>query len=31
VEWSEDTVKVAYTVWGRGIRLASIKLAVVEA
>lgn len=30
VEWSEDTVKVAYTVWGKGIRLASIKLAVVE-
>lgn len=30
VEWSDDTVKVAYTVWGEGIKLATIKLATVE-
>lgn len=31
VEWSEDTVKVAYTVWGEGLKLATVKLATVEA
>lgn len=30
VEWSDDTVKVAYTVWGQGLKLASIKLATVD-
>ena len=30
VEWADDTVKVAYTVWGQGLKLASIKLATVE-
>ena len=31
VEWSDDTIKVAYTVWGQGLRLATVKLATVEA
>jgi hypothetical protein len=31
VAWSEDTVKIAYTVWGTGLRLATVKLATVEA
>ena len=31
VEWSDDTIKVAYTVWGKGLRLATVKLATVEA
>lgn len=30
-EWTEDTVKVAYTVWGAGIKVATVKLATVEA
>lgn len=30
VEWSDDTVKVVYTVWGEGVRLATIKLATVD-
>lgn len=30
VQWSEDTVKICYTVWGEGLRLASVKLATVE-
>jgi predicted neuraminidase len=30
VEWSEDTVKIAYTVWGVGLKLATVKLATVE-
>jgi len=29
-QWSDDTVKVAYTVWGRGIKLATIKLPIVD-
>ena len=30
VEWADDTVKVAYTVWGQGLKLATVKLATVE-
>lgn len=30
IEWTEDTVKIAYTVWGTGIKLASVKLATVD-
>jgi hypothetical protein len=30
VEWAEDTVKVAYTVWGKGLKLATVKLATVD-
>lgn len=29
-QWNDDTVKVAYTVWDRGLKLATIKLATVE-
>jgi hypothetical protein len=29
-EWADDTVKVAYTVWGQGIKLATVKLATVD-
>lgn len=31
VEWADDTVKVSYTVWGEGVKLATIKLATVDA
>jgi hypothetical protein len=31
VQWSEDTVLVSYTVWGAGLRLATIRLATAEA
>ena len=30
LEWSDDTVKVAYTVWGQGLKLATLRLATVE-
>ncbi|PRW44584.1 BNR Asp-box repeat [Chlorella sorokiniana] len=30
VEWTDDTVKIVYTVWGEGIKLATVKLATVE-
>ena len=30
VEWSDDTVKIAYTVWGKGLKLATLKLATVD-
>lgn len=30
VEWADDTVKVAYTVWGKGVKLATVKLATVD-
>lgn len=29
-EWSEDTVQVAYSVWGEGLKLATVKLATVD-
>ncbi|PSC75556.1 BNR Asp-box repeat [Micractinium conductrix] len=31
VEWAEDTVKVVYTSWGAGLKLATVKLATVDA
>jgi hypothetical protein len=30
VEWADDTIKVVYTVWGTGLRLATVKLATVD-
>ena len=30
IEWSEDTVKLAYSVGGQGLKLATVKLATVE-
>jgi hypothetical protein len=30
VGWSEDTVKIAYTVWSKGLKLATLKLATVD-
>ena len=30
VAWSDDTVKIAYTVWGKGLKLATLKLATVD-
>ncbi|KAL4445290.1 hypothetical protein ABPG77_011115 [Micractinium sp. CCAP 211/92] len=30
VEWLDDTVKIAYTVWGTGLKLATVKLATVD-
>lgn len=30
IQWSDDTVKVSYTVWGEGLRLATIQLATAE-
>jgi len=30
VEWADDTVKVSYTAWGQGMKLATVKLATVE-
>jgi predicted neuraminidase len=29
-EWAEDTVLVVYTVWGKGLKLATLKLATVD-
>lgn len=30
VEWTDDTVKIVYTVWGTGLKLATVKLATVD-
>jgi BNR repeat-like domain len=29
-EWAEDTVLVVYTVWGKGLKLATLKLATID-
>ena len=29
-EWAEDTILVAYTVWGKGLKFATLKLATVD-
>ena len=30
VAWAEDTIKVAYTVWGKGLKLCTLKLITVD-
>lgn len=30
VAWADDTVKIAYTVWGKGLKLTTVKLVTVE-